>query len=1338
MGLHCLFVLVICVNFVSVTRSDRNPVGPKFTIEPLGKVQFYNSTGAVVTCAASGVPLPTMSWIRQDGTPVQEVPELLQIRPDASLVFSPFRPEDFRQDIHSATYRCTASNSVGIIGSRDVNIRAVIRVKYEIRTYDDFVVKGNTAVLKCYVPSSVQDFVPVISWETDEGFTIQRSSSDSKYKIISDGSLVIEKADLSDGKKKYRCICRDEMDNESVTSIPWGQLIVTEPTTLQVPRIRSGSREHHYKVGSIVELYCIAQGYPVPSYTWYKQEGTRMLPLSSNRRIQVLRSTLLFHKASKIDSATYVCVANNSAGEDRTHLQLVISEYLRASVYPEKLIVKEGISVTFTCNVTGPQITSLVWTKNLKPVITSARTKLISSEVLQIYSVMREDKGMYQCFVRSHDYSYQGSAQLSLEEDPPEFREIFPERLLRPGAKTSLRCLVTGNPLPQVSWRLYSRPVVEGLGVRIGDFVDSQGLLMSFINISAVTSEHGGIYSCHARNEIGAISHSARLSVYGPPYIHPMDNITAVTGEEVNVDCAVSGHPLRSIRWRKDNSLLAGGQRLADHRNGTLSIAQAAKGDQSWYHCEVIGGQGEKAMGSLYVRVVERPVINPFIFGDELMEGMRTMVVCTVLAGESPINILWLKDSMPLLHSEHRDGIHVTNLGEFASSLTIPSVSRYHAGNYTCLVASGAAQASYTAIMNVKASPKWVKKPKDMEVIVNQKVVFTCQAEGIPEPIHRWKYRSGDGSAQPADFRSVVSSSHMYVLENGSLVIRDVEKQDAGLYLCEASNGVGESLSEVVKLTVNAPPESPEGMQLLQVTSRQITFSWTAPSSGNSPITGYIVVYNQSRKAKDEPLESVRVPASETKVTITGLNPGNTYVFKVHAENALGRSGPSQDLTITTEEEAPANSPQDVRVIPLSSSMVKVTWKAPSPSSLGYLLGYYVGYRDLSTNDPYVYKTVDISKQERLNEALISNLRRNTKYAITVQGYNSKGAGPASKELNVQTLQHDPPRSPILKVINTSEFSVELQWSISEVSPITGYVLLYKSESGDVSEESHVAPQRNSVLVKNLKCGTKYHFTLTAFNNAGRGEPSEEVTARTKGGAPQAPDKSALLAINSTFVVVRLSSWNDGGCPILYFEIRYKPKLQKEWILQSSNIAPAQATVTLSDLNPGTWYDLLMAAHNDAESTEAEYVFATLTASGATVPPLASTSSTSSGAFSILKDPAVFVPIVCAVVVVVVITVVVAVVMVLRRKDTTSECRSQDSGSSGGKGENLSMSSYGKVKRSDPSDDSQREPLYYPTPYATTQLSTYSESPNTSHCNTLRRHDGKGHEYDIPHRHAQL
>ncbi|GFU65149.1 hypothetical protein TNCV_4056191 [Trichonephila clavipes] len=80
----------------------------------------------------------------------------------------------------------------------------------------------------------------------------------------------------------------------------------------------------------------------------------------------------------------------------------------------------------------------------------------------------------------------------------------------------------------------------------------------------------------------------------------------------------------------------------------------------------------------------------------------------------------------------------------------------------------------------------------------HKRIELTTQQLYVPKCIE-----GGDGPTQPADFRSVVSSSHMYVLENGSLVIRDVEKQDAGSYLCEASNGVGESLAEVVKLSVN-------------------------------------------------------------------------------------------------------------------------------------------------------------------------------------------------------------------------------------------------------------------------------------------------------------------------------------------------------------------------------------------------------------------------------------------------------------------------------------------------------------------------------------------------------
>lgn len=40
---------------------------------------------------------------------------------------------------------------------------------YETRVIDEFVLRGNTATLKCLVPSFVADFVDVIEWQDDDG-----------------------------------------------------------------------------------------------------------------------------------------------------------------------------------------------------------------------------------------------------------------------------------------------------------------------------------------------------------------------------------------------------------------------------------------------------------------------------------------------------------------------------------------------------------------------------------------------------------------------------------------------------------------------------------------------------------------------------------------------------------------------------------------------------------------------------------------------------------------------------------------------------------------------------------------------------------------------------------------------------------------------------------------------------------------------------------------------------------------------------------------------------------------------------------------------------------------
>lgn len=42
---------------------------------------------------------------------------------------------------------------------------------------DEYVLKGNTGILKCLVPSFVSDFVQIVSWVADDGTTYDYETS---------------------------------------------------------------------------------------------------------------------------------------------------------------------------------------------------------------------------------------------------------------------------------------------------------------------------------------------------------------------------------------------------------------------------------------------------------------------------------------------------------------------------------------------------------------------------------------------------------------------------------------------------------------------------------------------------------------------------------------------------------------------------------------------------------------------------------------------------------------------------------------------------------------------------------------------------------------------------------------------------------------------------------------------------------------------------------------------------------------------------------------------------------------------------------------------------------
>lgn len=82
------------------------------------------------------------------------------------------------------------------------------------------------------------------------------------------------------------------------------------------------------------------------------------------------------------------------------------------------------------------------------------------------------------------------------------------------------------------------------------------------------------------------------------------------------------------------------------------------------------------------------------------------------------------------------------------------------------------------------------------------------------------------------------------------------------------------------------PPSAPQWLEVANITKINADLKWQPPSSdGGSPITNYVV---EKRDVRRKAWQTVDTTVKEQKYTVTPLNEGSLYVFRVAAENAVG------------------------------------------------------------------------------------------------------------------------------------------------------------------------------------------------------------------------------------------------------------------------------------------------------------------------------------------------------------------------------------------------------------------------------------------------------------------
>nr|XP_037870636.1 Down syndrome cell adhesion molecule-like protein Dscam2 isoform X49 [Bombyx mori] len=1120
-----IFTALVALAALGSVLCEDETIGPIFMKEPPNRVDFSNTTGATVECAARGSPTPDIIWVRADGTTVGDVPGLRQVLPNGNLLFPPFRAKDYRQEVHAQVYACLARNPVGTILSRDVNVRAVVTQYYESEVVSEYVIRGNAAVLKCNIPSFVSDFVKVEAWiDTDGGEYLHTDNIDGKYLVLPSGELHIRDVGPEDGYKSYQCRTKHRLTGETRLSATKGRLVITEPVGRVSPKFTTTDKSRAFDAvsGENVTILCPAQAYPAPAFRWYKfiDGTTRKQPVTLDDRVKQVSGTLIIKEAKVEDSGKYLCVVNNSVGGESVETVLTVTAPLKATVEPATQTVDFGRPAVFTCRYEGNPVKTITWLKDGKDMKHHDAS-------LRIESVKKEDKGMYQCSIRNDQESASASAELKLggRFEPPQIRHSFGEQTFRSGPSLRLKCVASGNPTPDIAWLLDGEKLSSGERLQIGQFVTADGNVESHLNISSVQTNDGGLYTCFASSKVGSTSHSARVNIYGLPFVRPMKKRPVVAGDTLIVHCPVAGYPIDSIVWERDGRVLPINRKQKVFPNGTLVIENVERmSDEATYTCVAKNSQGYTARETLELQVMVVPQVTPFDFGEDILNAGETVsLTCTVGKGDLPLNIYWQLNNQSL---NTGNGILINRNGKRISMLSIENVLHEHIGNYTCIAENQAGRSSHSATLKVNVPPRWILEPTDKAFAQGSDAKVECKADGFPKPQVTWKRAEGD---TPGDYKDLKPNNPNVKVEDGTLTISNIQKTNEGYYLCEAVNGIGSGLSALILISVQAPPQ-------FEIKMRNQTARKSEPAvlqcqaKGEKPIGIIWNMNNKRLEPKSDPRYTIReeilLGGVVSDLSIRRTERSDSALFTCVATNAFGSDDTSINMIIQEVPEAPYG----LKVLDKSGRTVQLSWAAPYDGN-SPIKKFLIEYKRAKGNWE---KDIDrVLVPGDATEAGVFSLRPATAYHIRIVAENELGTSEPSETVTIITAEEAPTGPPQdVKVDAADKHTLRVTWKPPAPQDwngeLQGYYVGYKLASSnksfvfetvDISKESG---KEHHLDIQNLKTYTQYTVVVQAFNKMGSGPVSAEVRAYTAEGAPSAPPQD-VLCTTLTAQTIRVS-----------------------------------------------------------------------------------------------------------------------------------------------------------------------------------------------------------------------
>jgi titin len=477
-------------------------------------------------------------------------------------------------------------------------------------------------------------------------------------------------------------------------------------------------------------------------------------------------------------------------------------------------------------------------------------------------------------------------------------------------------------------------------------------------------------------------------------------------------------------------------------------------------------------------------------------------------------------------------------------------VRAYNAGGHSAY----SNEANATTLQNPPAAPSGLTAT----AVSNEQIDLAWADNSDNEDGFKIEIKLGAGGAyiETATVGSDVTSYSSTGLEAGTEYF----------YRVRAFNGTGHSAyaDEDGATTLPEPPAAPTNLAATVASQTQVDLTWTDNANNED---GFRVERKLSSAATYTEFDTVG--ANVTSFSSTGLAADTEYTYRVRAFNATDNSGYTDEVTVTTLPDPPANAPSSLTATAASNVQIDLAWADNSSDEDGFRIE-----RKAAGDTAYV--EIDTVGAEVTSYAS-TGLAGSTEYHYRVRAFNAGGHSGYSNEANATTLP-DPPQTPsALTAAAVSNAQIDLSWTDNS-SNEAGFKIERNTsaDSATYTEIATVGPNVTSYSSTGLAGSTAYYYRVRSYNANGNSAYSNAASDTTLPDLPAAPSALAAAVMSSAQVDL---SWTDNSADEDGFTIELKAAGAGAYI-EIDSVGANVTSYSIIGLNPSTQYFFRVRAFN--------------------------------------------------------------------------------------------------------------------------------------------------------------